>query len=100
MNEEKLTVCNFITDKLNVRNGMNFMIMAIACSFCYYLINFYVKYLPGSIYTNQLVNSLSESTAHALSAVVVQCLSVKKGFGFAYLSCILASLMVIFAEMY
>ncbi len=31
----------------------------IASTFCYFLMDFFVKYLPGSIYVNQLVASLS-----------------------------------------
>ena len=85
---------------MNLTNAIIYMFMAIACSFGYYLINFYVKYLPGSIYTNQVVNSLAESGAHAASVIVVTVLSVKRGFSTAFVICMVACVMVIFAEMY
>ena len=42
----------FLKNRQNLKNGLIFILMAITCSFCYYLINFYVKYIPGNIYTN------------------------------------------------
>jgi hypothetical protein len=72
--------------------------MAVTCSFSYYLINFYVKYLPGSIYTNQIVNSLSESIANGLAVVVVAILSIKRGYFASYLICGISAFLVILSE--
>ena len=68
--------------------------MNITCSFCYYLINFYVKYIPGSIYTNQIVNSLSEVVANAFALAVVNKFGIKSGFAISYLACALACILV------
>ena len=89
---------NFLQDELNMRNGLIYMVLGVACSFTYYMINFYVKYLPGSIFTNQIVNSLAESFANGLSFLVVSCMSVKKGFLASFVACITACILVIFAE--
>ena len=72
--------------------------MAVTCSFSYYLINFYVKYLPGNIYTNQTVNSWSECIAHLLSLWVLKLFSIKNGYFFSYLLCALSALVVILSE--
>ena len=42
----------FWRDSLNRMNLAIFCVMYINCSFGYYLINFYVKYMPGDIFTN------------------------------------------------
>jgi hypothetical protein len=48
----KLGINYFLKDKLNLKNQCIFIVNSMACSFCFYLINFYIKYLPGDIYTN------------------------------------------------
>ena len=47
-----LSIKAFLQESVNVRNSVIFIVMSITCSFSYYLINFYIKYLPGDIYTN------------------------------------------------
>jgi len=74
--------------------------MSVTCSFSYYLINFYVKYLPGNIYTNQIVNSISEAAAHAFSTVLVTILSIKRGFAACYITGAIACMLVMYAEMH
>lgn len=54
-------------------NALIFIIMAIACSFSYYLINFYIKYLPGDIFLNQIVNSISESISNGGASMILLC---------------------------
>ena len=44
---EDLSIRAFMKDRINRLNAGAFAIMAIATSFTYYLVNFYVKYLPG-----------------------------------------------------
>jgi MFS family permease len=50
--KSKLSVTAFLSSRLNLKNCLIFIMMNIACSFGFYLINFYVKYLPGSFYAN------------------------------------------------
>jgi MFS family permease len=49
--EDEASLKSFFADPLNRSNAIIFMIMGVACNFIYYLINFYVKYLPGDLYT-------------------------------------------------
>lgn len=44
--------------------------MWAACSFTYYMIAIYVKYLPGNIYVNTLASGSSEMVAYALAGIV------------------------------
>lgn len=89
---------DFLRDKLNRSNQIIYLTMACACSFSYYLINFYVKYLPGDIYTNQIVNSISESFSNASGMFVVMLMSQKKGFAISYLGCAISCALVLIAE--
>lgn len=74
--------------------------IATSCSFCFYLINFYVKYLPGDIYTNQIVNSIAEAVAHGIVMVFVALIGVKKGFVSSFVCALVACVMVMYAEVY
>jgi MFS family permease len=49
--ENEAGLKSFFADKNNRNNSVIFMVMGVACNFIYYLINFYVKYLPGDLYT-------------------------------------------------
>lgn len=72
--------------------------MNVACSFSYYLINFYVKYLPGSIFTNQIVNSLSESLANLLTFMIIKHLGIRIGFASSFFACAIACGCVMYAQ--
>ena len=74
--------------------------IATSCSFCFYLINFYVKYLPGDIYTNQIVNSVAESASNGVAIVLVAVIGVKRGFVSSFVSCLIACIVVMYAEAY
>ena len=97
---EEKSVRAFLRDSLNIKNGASFILMIITCSFSYYLINFYVKYLPGDIFTNQIVNSLAEGVAHAASAVVVLIMSTRKGFAAGYGVCAISCVIVMYSQFY
>jgi hypothetical protein len=61
-------------------------------SFDYYLITFYLKYLPGSIFVNSIVSSCSEALAIIFSGIILKVLSIKNSllvtFMLSAVSCI------------
>jgi MFS family permease len=95
--DEPTTFLEFMRIPINRKNIIIYMCMAVACSFSYYLINFYVKYLPGDIFTNQIVNSVSESFANLCAPLLLFVTSTKKGFAFCFLACAIACMLVLFA---
>lgn len=63
---------NFLTSQcLNLTNLLIFVYLFCAASFNYYLLNYYLKYMPGSIYTNSIVSSISETVAHWMAGWIV-----------------------------
>ena len=89
----------FLKDDTNRMNTLIFASMAVSCSFVYYLINFYVKYLPGDIYTNQMVNSVAESCANGGAVLVLVFVSQRYGFAICYVFTAVACIVVMLAEM-
>ena len=50
--KDKVSAKAFFKNKLNRCNLLIYMLIAVGTSFTFYMINFYVKYLPGDIYIN------------------------------------------------
>ena len=49
-------------------------------SFNYYIMTFYLKYIPGNLYVNTSLASLSEVCAYIGSGIVIDKFGVKLGF--------------------
>ena len=78
-------------------NLLTYIFIAVACSTVYYLINFYVKYLPGDIFINQVCNSWSQILANVVTIYLTRKCSIKKGLLVAFTVTTVACGMVIFA---
>ena len=92
-----LSVREFVKQRANVRNAAIFMLMGITCSFCYYLLNFYVKYMPGNIFVNQIGNSLAEALSNGIAYLLLRCMNIKRGYFLSFLICSIASLFLMIA---
>ena len=57
---------------INLVNLLIFIYMFSATSFNYYLINFYLKYIPGNTYINTIVATLAEAISALLSGLIVK----------------------------
>lgn len=55
----------------NFKNLLMLSIIWSSVSFAYYILTFYMKYLPGSIYSNTLASSVSEILATLLSGYLL-----------------------------
>ena len=62
---------NYLGDCTNLSNLLIFIYLFCAASFNYYLLNFFLKYLKGDVFTNSAVSSIAETIAHALAGVIV-----------------------------
>ena len=49
----------------------------LEASFCYYLINFLIKYLPGDLFTNGYTTSAAECASYVASGFLLKFLNVK-----------------------
>lgn len=58
--------------------------MWATCSFNYYMINLYVKYLPGDIYINCLAGALAELVANASGGLFYAKMGMKPSITFLF----------------
>jgi hypothetical protein len=85
--------------KHNVQNLFTFVFICVACSTVYYMINFYVKYLPGDIYLNQVFSSLSETVANVITLYFTRIYSIKKGLMTSFLVTTIGCVLVICSQL-
>ena len=67
---------------------INLLVMNLAWStgsFTYYMIGFYLKYVPGDLYTNVIVSSLSELISSFVSGIVANYIGTKKTMFFSFM---------------
>ena len=65
--ENDFTIKDLLRDRI-YRTNLIVMVMAwIASSFCFYILGFYVKYIPGDIFVNTIIISFSDASS-AVSA--------------------------------
>ena len=71
------------------------MIMAwVSASFCFYLIGFELKYLPGDIFTNTYASSISDVVATVVSAPIFNKFGIKWSLIMAFGSSTCGSLII------
>jgi hypothetical protein len=62
----------------------------------YYLLTYYMRYLPGNVYDNSFASSGSEILASVVAGVSYSFLKAKNNFRMAFTIAILGSLLVVF----
>lgn len=78
---------------------VNLIVMAYmwaACSFGYYMIIFYLKYLPGNIYNNSLSNGGSDLIAVLTAGYLYGSLGIRKSFTLLFAMSVVGGLTIIF----
>jgi len=70
----------------------------VAASFNYYLISFYMKYVPGDIFVNNSVSCVAEIAADLLSCLFVFKLGIKKSFVGSFILAAVGAIGIQFAD--
>ena len=69
----------------NLVNLLIFVYMFSATSFNYYLINFYLKYIPGNVFINTSVAAIADFVAHVGVGFIVRMIGNKNAFTLSFL---------------
>lgn len=72
--------------------------MFSAASFDYYLINFYLKYIPGNVFINTIVSSLSSGVSCYISGVIILKLGSQNGMCITFALCFFSAILLLIAE--
>ena len=78
---------------------MNLALMCVmwtASSFNYYLLTFFLKYIPGNIFTNTAIANASELFAYAASGYLMNIMGIKTSFFTGFLIASIGGILLIF----
>jgi len=88
----------FCSDKVIFGNLCLMAVMWSVASMNYYVISFFLKYIPGNIYVNTSISSISEIVAYICSGFVLKIFGIKYSFLLSYvLAAIGGAFMVFFS---
>ena len=88
----------FLSSCLNLTNLLVFIYLMSAASFDFYLINFYLKYIPGNIFINTIVSSLSASISCYIAGVIIVKMGSRNGMCIAFTLCFLSGVLLLVSE--
>jgi len=95
INEEEQA--GFCKDKAMLCNLILMTVFWTSSSFNYYIMTFYLKYIPGNIYVNTSLSCIAEVTAYIASGFVMNLFGVKLSFMISFvLAAVGGILLVIF----
>lgn len=75
-------------------NLILFIFLWSVSSFNYYLITFYMKYVPGSIYVNTTAAALSENISYVVSGLLLNRIGIKLSFVFALIIAVIGGFLL------
>ena len=84
-NNNRREKINFCSNKVILLNLIIMIILWSVTSLNYYLITYYMKYVPGNISVNTTVSTVSELIAYASSGLAYQMLGGKTAFFLSFL---------------
>lgn len=91
---EKITFCS---NKIILLNIILMVILWSVSSLDYYLITFFMKYIPGNLFVNTSVSTTSELIAYIFSGFVYNSVGGKKAFVISFAISALGGFLIAFA---
>ena len=89
---------DLLKDKVYRLNLLIMVLCWIASSFCFFIIGFYIKYVPGDIFSNMIATSVSDGLSSIAAGVFAQILGTKRTITFSFMFASCGGLMLIFSE--
>jgi len=71
-------MADLIKDQVHRSNLIILVQFWFVCSFCFYLISFFVKYIPGDIYINTILISVADLASALYSGIMARRIGAKK----------------------
>ena len=92
------SIKQFLKVRMNLVNLLVFVFLFSTASFDYYLINFYLKYVPGNVFVNTIVSSVSSATANCIAGSIVVRAGSRSAMTCTYGLCAAAAFLLLLAE--
>ena len=87
---------SFCSSKIILVNLILMCVLWSASTFNYYLLTFFLKYIPGNIYTNTAISNASELVAYAASGYLMNLMGIKISYFTGFSVATAGGLLLIF----
>jgi Na+/melibiose symporter-like transporter len=97
MTENDFTMVDVFRDKNYMLNLIIISLSWMASTVCFYIIGFYIKYIPGNVFSNIIVTSIADALSSIGAGVAGEYLGAKKTLFMSFSLAALAGMGLIFA---
>ena len=66
----EFTMVDLLKDSIYRMNLIVMILSWIASSFCFFIIGFYIKYIPGDIYSNIIATSIADGASSIAAGII------------------------------
>ena len=70
MTENNFTLIDLWKDSIYRANLIIMILSWSASSFCFYIIGFYIKYIPGDIFVNMITTCIADAASSIMAGVI------------------------------
>ena len=70
--ENNMELADLLKDRIYRVNLIIMILSWSASSFCFYIIGFYIKYIPGDIFVNMITTCIADVISSIVAGVIAQ----------------------------
>jgi len=97
MTENEFTLIDVFKDRIYMLNLFIISMTWMASAVCFYIIGFYIKYIPGNVFSNIVITSIADALSSIGAGLVAEYIGAKKTLFMSFSLAALAGFALIFA---
>ena len=98
MTENDFTLIDVFKDKVYMLNLIIIVLSWCASTVCFYIIGFYIKYVPGNVFSNIIITSIADALSSVGAGLVAQNCGAKKTLFLSFSLAAVAGMALIFQD--
>ena len=98
MTENDFTLIDVFKDRVYMLNLIIIVLSWCASTVCFYIIGFYIKYIPGNVFSNIIITSIADALSSVGAGLVAQNCGAKKTLFLSFSLAAVAGMALIFVD--
>mgnify|MGYP002631616067 CR=1 FL=1 len=98
LTENDFTMVDIFKDKVYMLNLIIIVVSWMASTVCFYIIGFYIKYIPGDVFVNIIITSVADALSSIGAGVLSNFIGAKKTLFLSFILATLAGLALILSN--
>jgi MFS family permease len=91
---QEFTMKDLLRDSIYRLNLFVMILSWIASSFCFFIIGFYIKYIPGDIFSNMIACSIADGASSIVAGMMAQYYGTKTTLSFSFACAALGAVLL------